>query len=206
MPVNEGACTAETDSHANRPPDEPPKASMLAPDLATYCLNLPPSLILYAQDHVAANGHATGHQSHLICPFGAGEPRNPTESGALWDSNMQCTAFNDDEMQVDTGNEGTSNEQCSVRLAPEFPQRPGTITSLELTEKSSLNSTHHLNEHDSPGENANDSSHDPKIPPTTLAEETCLCDPNNTASLQLHVDRETEDSAPIIAEGLSGSN
>ncbi|OJJ51844.1 hypothetical protein ASPSYDRAFT_96117 [Aspergillus sydowii CBS 593.65] len=210
VPVNEDACITQPDSCPDRQgpvcnSDQLPEAFASAPDLATYCSNLSPSPTLRAQDFVIADDHATSHQSDLICPLGADDPKNPAESVDLWDSSMQCTILNVDEMQVDAENEGTSNNQCSVRLAPDFCQRP-EITSLELTEKSTSSSPCYSNELDSAGENANGSIPDPEIRPITLAEETCPFGPDNTTSLQLHIDRETEDSAPIIAEGRSESS
>ena len=106
---------------------------------------------------------------------------------------------------MDAGNETTSNKQCNVRLALDIYQQP-KITSLELTEKSSLGSCH-LNNYNSPIAQANYSIHGPKVRPEacpmTLVEEACPCNP--TSSLQLYSDKEIEDSAPIT-DGQSESN
>ncbi|KAL2861019.1 uncharacterized protein BJX67DRAFT_317614 [Aspergillus lucknowensis] len=173
--------------------DQPSEATASGPNLATYCLNLSPSPILRGHDFVVADEHATSHQSELISPLWADDPKDFAESAVLWESDGLCTSLNDNETRMDA-NEETNNGQCVVRTASEFGRRPG-ISMLGLTE------------HGSPVENAHGSIRDPRTC-LALAEETRLRDLNNTipTSGQPLADKEREDSVPNIAEVVSESN
>ncbi|KAL4947094.1 hypothetical protein BDW69DRAFT_126120 [Aspergillus filifer] len=210
MVPQEVTCIPQTDSCHDRQgfvcsTNQSPEASASPPDLTAYCLNLSPSPILHARCYGSADDHATTHRSDLVRAFGVYDPDNSVESVSPRGTDMQCTNFHSDGMQVDAGNEPTSNKQCNVRLAPDVHQQP-EIASLELTEKSSLE-TCHSNDYNSPIAQANYSIHGPKVRPEacpmTLVEEARPCDP--TSSLQLYSDKEIEDSAPIT-DGQSESN
>ncbi|KAL4934206.1 uncharacterized protein BDV17DRAFT_2873 [Aspergillus undulatus] len=185
--------------------DQPSETPESRPDLATYCLNISPSPIPRDCDVFIADDHASSHQSSLVCPLQADDPRNFAGSVASWESNGQCTTLSDDEMQVNAENGGTSNDQCIVRRAADFRQPPA-ITSSELTETSCSSYPCYSNGKDSFSGIADGPALDPKIHPLALVEETCLCDLDNTTSVQLREGDETENGAPDIAEAPSESN
>ncbi|KAL2802203.1 hypothetical protein BJX63DRAFT_132810 [Aspergillus granulosus] len=171
------------------------------PDLATYCLDLSPSPILRANDLVIADDRATGHQSEVILPLRADDPKNFAESAAVWESDQQYTSLNDDETRMDV-DKGISIDQCIDRSASEFGPHPRISSPTEI---SGFGSSHYSNEHNTPAENAHGSIRDPKTCPIALTEQTCLWDLNNTvtSSRQPLVGKESEGSIPNIAEVVS---
>ncbi|KAL5001380.1 hypothetical protein BDV10DRAFT_15047 [Aspergillus recurvatus] len=206
VPVNGGACVTQPDSRLDGQTsvfdsDQSSEAAASGPDLATYCLNLSPSPSLRAHDFVVADDHTSGHESNLACPVNGNDPKSSAGSVPPWENDELCTSLNNDEMQVDAENKGTSNGQGIVRLAPGFRQRPET-TGLEFTGTSGLSSPCYSNDKDSAGGNTDGPMPDPKFHPLAFAEETCLCGLENSTSLQLSM----EDSVPIIAEVMPDSD
>lgn len=210
VPVNEDACITQPDSCLDGyvsvcDSEQPSEALTSGPDLATYCLNLSPSLIPRDHEFPIADDHATSHESSLVCPLQTDGPKNFAESASPWESDEQCTTLGDNEIQVNVESDEANNDQYIAWPTADFRQRRA-ITSLELTEKSDLSSPWYSNGKDNPGENADTPTRDPKIHTSTLAQETCACDPDNTTSLQLHEGKESENGVPAITEVLSESN
>ncbi|KAL2859799.1 uncharacterized protein BJX67DRAFT_33571 [Aspergillus lucknowensis] len=210
-PVKTYACITQTASGLGgqapvRDSDQPSEVSALGPDLAASCLNLSPSPVLRAHDFAISDNHATGHESELIPLLRTDDPTNLAESAVLWDRGEECTSLNDGQTRMDA-DEGTSNGKCIVRSASQFAQHSG-ISSLGLVESSGFGSPQYSNDHDSPVENANGFIRDLDTCPITLAEETSVCDLNNTTTTpsQLLVGKEREGSVPNIAEVISESN
>ncbi|KAL4993589.1 hypothetical protein BDV10DRAFT_22754 [Aspergillus recurvatus] len=203
MPVNGGACMTQPDFHVDGQmsvfhPNQPSEAAASGPDLATYCLNLSSSPSLRARDFIFADDQTTGHQSSLVCSVNGNDSTTFADPVPFCEGDERCTSLNNNEMQVDAENKGTSNGQGIFRLSPDFHQYPGP----ESTGRSSLGSPCYSNDKDSAGGITDIRTPDPKIHPLAFAEETCLCDLGTTTSLQLS----TEDSVPIVAEVMPDSD